>query len=181
MEQIHLGLYICLVFFKLYSATDRSHIPILIPALLMISQTAAGVAGTMDLWSRHSFPMFTIWKPSTSFSGAMALHTARSLMCSVRKAGQSIQSRLMTEAGTTVCMEILLDAVCSCNMPTRKWQLHQQAADPPVTVHLVNQLQQLLLGDWARPHDCVTGDTWRACAHAHTGHWLWSTSTYTSQ
>lgn len=53
-----------------------------LPALLMISHTAAGVAGTMDLWSRHSLPMFTIWKPSTSFSGAMALHTARSLMCS---------------------------------------------------------------------------------------------------
>lgn len=53
-----------------------------LPALLMISQTAAGVAGTMDLWSRHSLPMLTMWKPSTSFSGAMALHTARSLMCS---------------------------------------------------------------------------------------------------
>lgn len=42
---------------------------------------------------------------------------------------------------------------------TRKWQLDQQAADPPVTVHLVNQLQQLLLGDRAWPHHCVTGNT----------------------
>lgn len=54
------------------------------PVLLMISHTAAAVAGTMHLWSKQSFPMFTMWNPSTSFSGATALHMALSLMCSDR-------------------------------------------------------------------------------------------------
>lgn len=66
-----------------------------LPALLIISQTAAGVAGTIDLWSRHNFPIFTIWKPSTSFSGAMALHTARSLMWSKEERNQNT-SGMMT-------------------------------------------------------------------------------------
>lgn len=50
---------------------------------------------------------------------------------------------------------------------TGKWQLHQQAADPPVTVHLVNQLQQLFLGDRAWPHHCVTGNTCAARQMMH--------------
>lgn len=50
---------------------------------------------------------------------------------------------------------------------TRKRQLHQQAADPPVTVHLVNQLQQLLLGDRAWPHHCVAGNTCTAPRMTH--------------
>lgn len=50
----------------------------------MISQTAAAVAGIMEGWSRHRRPIFMIWNPSTSFSGAMALQTVRSSMWSRR-------------------------------------------------------------------------------------------------
>lgn len=65
--------------------------------------------------------------------------------------------------------DVSVENLCAAVAPvfTRKWQLHQQAADPPVTIHLVNQLQQLLLGDRAGPHHCVTGNTWRAHKH-HT-------------
>lgn len=69
----------------------------------MISQTAAGVAGTMDLWSRHSLPIFTMWKPSTSFSGAMALHTARSLICSEGVKGPHKRYWLIVTYSSGIC------------------------------------------------------------------------------
>lgn len=47
---------------------------------------------------------------------------------------------------TLLCKATLMSAAVALVF-TRKWQLHQQATDPPVTIHLVNQLQQLLLGD----------------------------------
>ncbi|TNN66573.1 hypothetical protein EYF80_023259 [Liparis tanakae] len=94
----------------------------------MISQTAAGVAGTMDLWSRHSLPMFTMWKPSTSFSGAMALHTARSLMCS----GEEILGKRTAEFIAKRTDRLACSTSRETPVFTGKRQLHQQAADPPV-------------------------------------------------
>lgn len=53
-----------------------------LPVRFMISHTAAAVAGIMEGWSRHRRPIFMIWNPSTSFSGAMALQIVRSSMWS---------------------------------------------------------------------------------------------------
>ena len=55
---------------------------VLLPDLRIICMTPAGVAGMIACKSRQNRPTFTTWNPSTSFSGATALHTARSLMCS---------------------------------------------------------------------------------------------------
>lgn len=85
----------------------------------MISQTAAGVAGTMDLWSRHNLPIFTIWKPSTSFSGAIALHTARSLMCSEGLNGQHKRYWLTV----TYSSGILQQLICTWSVTLFRVQL----------------------------------------------------------
>ena len=50
------------------------------PVRLMISNTAAGVAGTSACWSTQSRPILATWNPSTSFWGTTALHTRRSLI-----------------------------------------------------------------------------------------------------
>ena len=102
-----------------------------LPARLMISQTAAGVAGIMDRWSRHSLPMLTMWKPSTSFSGAMALHTARSSMWATAKGREG-------EGGSRPQLSAESDACNRCCAWSCAEQSSSQPANPPMSTKSVD-------------------------------------------
>lgn len=98
-----------------------------------------------------------LWSDSVTNSPLVDMLWGGSINCYLQHLNHA---RSSSDSQVTPCATAL-------TMFTRKWQLHQQAADPPVTVHLVNQLQQLFLGDRAWPHHCVTGNTCTARQMMH--------------